>query len=50
MSACGATSRIVDDLEDSRILPRPQFDELVNDILPRCDDWHIVAPELVYRG
>ena len=50
MSPCGAASRIVDDLEDSRILPRPRFDELVGDILPRCDDWNIVAPELVYRG
>jgi eukaryotic-like serine/threonine-protein kinase len=50
MSVCGATSRIVDDLEDSRILPRPRFDELVGDILPRCNDWQIVAAELVYRG
>jgi serine/threonine-protein kinase len=50
MTAARATSRIVDDLDDSRILPRPQFEELVGDILPRCDDWRIVAPELVYRG
>ena len=50
MSAAGATTRIVDDLDDSRILPRAHFDELVGDILPRCDDWRIVAPELVYRG
>jgi serine/threonine-protein kinase len=50
MSPARATSRIVDDLDDSRILPRPQFEELVGDILPRCDDWRIVAPELVYRG
>lgn len=50
MSARGVASRIVDDLEDSRILPRPRFEELVGEILPRCDDWHIVAPELVYRG
>jgi serine/threonine-protein kinase len=50
MSVVGAPSRIVDDLDNSRILPRPQYDELVGDILPRCDDWRIVAPELVYRG
>ena len=50
MRAAGALSRIVIDLDDSRILPRPQFEELVADILPRCNDWHIVAPELVYRG
>jgi serine/threonine protein kinase len=50
MRAAGACSRIVDDLDDSRILRRPQFEELVADLLPRCDDWQIVAPELVYRG
>ena len=50
MSAAGATSQIVADLDDSRILPGAQFDELVTDILPRCDDWQIVAHELVYRG
>jgi serine/threonine protein kinase len=50
MSAAGAASQIVDDLSDSRILPGPQFEELIRDILPRCADWRIVAPELVYRG
>ncbi|MBO0699918.1 MAG: serine/threonine protein kinase, partial [Zavarzinella sp.] len=41
---------IVDLLADPRLLPAAQFEELAADILPRCDDWRIVGPELVYRG
>jgi serine/threonine-protein kinase len=41
---------IVDVLDDVRLLPRAQFDQLVNELLPVCDDWHILSRELVYRG
>src|SRR5262245_4818764 len=50
MRATGACSRIVTDLQDSRILPRPHFEELVGDILPHCDDWTVVGHEMVHRG
>lgn len=50
MRATGVGYRIVGDLDDGRILSRPHFEELVADILPRCDDWQIVGHELVYRG
>ena len=45
-----AATGIFDLLADTRLLPESSFDELVRDVLPRCDDWRIVGPELVYRG
>jgi serine/threonine-protein kinase len=50
MHSAGTTHRIVAELSVSPLLPRHLLSELVHDILPRCDDWHIVASELVYRG
>jgi eukaryotic-like serine/threonine-protein kinase len=50
MPPAHVASGIVDLLADPRLLPPARFDELVADILPRCDDWRIVGPELVYRG
>ncbi|HVK07954.1 MAG TPA: serine/threonine-protein kinase [Gemmataceae bacterium] len=45
-----ATSRIVDALADPRLLAADRYDELVNTLLPRCDDWAILGPELLFRG
>src|SRR5947209_5249858 len=50
MQLAGATHRIVSELSASPLLPHHRFAELIHDILPRCDDWLIIAPELVYRG
>src|SRR4051812_43479291 len=50
MAPAQAATGIVDLLADPRLLAAARFDELVADILPRCDDWRIVGPELVYRG
>ena len=50
MTIAAAPSRIEEELDDPRVLPRDRYDELVRDILPRCADWLIVARELVYRG
>jgi eukaryotic-like serine/threonine-protein kinase len=50
MELVAATTGIVEILDDVRLLPRAQFDELVNQLLPRCDDWQILGCELVYRG
>jgi serine/threonine-protein kinase len=50
MRRATAATRIIDLLGDPRLLAAAHFDELVGDILPRCDDWRIVGPELVYRG
>jgi eukaryotic-like serine/threonine-protein kinase len=46
---CAVPVRIVDELDDPRLLDRARFAELVTDILPHCDDWQIVAREMVYR-
>jgi eukaryotic-like serine/threonine-protein kinase len=45
-----ATSRIVDALADPRLLSADRYDELVSTLLPSCDDWAILGPELVFRG
>lgn len=50
MQAPAASARILDDLDDSRLLSRPRYEELVTDILSCCDDWPIIASELVYGG
>jgi eukaryotic-like serine/threonine-protein kinase len=50
MSIVAATSRIVEALDDHRLLSPELFHELITQLLPRCDDWSILAPELVYRG
>ena len=50
MQATGATCRIVDELADPRLLAPARFEALATDIFPRCDDWVIIAHELVYRG
>jgi serine/threonine-protein kinase len=39
----------VEILDDPRLLPRLQFDQLISELLPSCDDWNILGPELVYR-
>lgn len=44
------TSRIVDALADPRLLSADRYDELVTTLLPSCDDWAILGPELVFRG
>jgi eukaryotic-like serine/threonine-protein kinase len=49
MRIATATSRIVEALDDQRLLSPARFDELITQLLPRCDDWSILAPELVYR-
>lgn len=45
-----AISRIVDALADSHVLVPEHLDELVGTLLPRCNDWAILGPELVFRG
>jgi eukaryotic-like serine/threonine-protein kinase len=50
MRIATATSGIVEALDDQRLLSAARFDELNMQLLPRCDDWSILAPELVYRG
>jgi serine/threonine-protein kinase len=40
----------VEALDDPRLLSCAQFDELVGELLPRCDNWNIVGAELIYRG
>lgn len=49
MGQRATTTGFVDVLDDPRLLPRAHFHELVTGLLPRCDDWHILARELVYR-
>jgi eukaryotic-like serine/threonine-protein kinase len=49
MHVAAATPRIVEALDDPRLLSCAHFDELVSEILPRCDNWNILARELVYR-
>ena len=49
MDKVQTTTEILDVLADVRLLPRAQFEHLVNDLLPWCDDWRILARELVYR-
>ncbi len=44
------TPGLLDALADPRLLPAAHFAELVQTILPRCDDWAILGPELVYRN
>jgi serine/threonine protein kinase len=50
MRPAAPATGIVDLLADPRLLSAARFDEIVGHILPRCDDWRIVGPELVYRG
>jgi eukaryotic-like serine/threonine-protein kinase len=50
MRLVSPATEIVERLADPRLLPPARFDELVATILPRCDDWRIVGPELIYRG
>lgn len=40
---------IWDALADPRILPAARYGELVRDLMPKCSDWAILGPELVYR-
>lgn len=47
--AVAAPEGIVEALDDVRLLPAAQFQELVNQLLPRCDDWNILGRELIYR-
>jgi serine/threonine-protein kinase len=49
MEAATETGRIVEVLDDVRLLPRAQFQELLDELLPRCDDWTILGRELIYR-
>jgi serine/threonine-protein kinase len=49
MRSASAASTILDVLADPRLLPRAQFEQLVEELLPRCDNWRILAHELVYR-
>jgi serine/threonine protein kinase len=50
MHVAPAIPRIVEALDDPRLLSCARFDELVSDLLPLCDNWNILAAELVYRG
>jgi serine/threonine-protein kinase len=50
MTVALATNEIVDVLENTHVLSRAQFKELVTDLLPLCDDWTILCRECVYRG
>lgn len=50
MNVIAATTGIVDVLDDPRLLPREQFEQLMDELIPCCDDWQILGPELVYRG
>jgi serine/threonine-protein kinase len=50
MHRAGAINRIVSELSVVPLLPRHQFVQLTDEIVPRCDDWQIIASELVYRG
>src|SRR5262245_21397253 len=50
MHLAAATPRIVEALDDPRLLSCAHFDELVDDLLPRCDNWNVLAAEIVYRG
>jgi serine/threonine-protein kinase len=50
MHASGATHRIVDELADPRLMAPARFEALLADILPRCNDWLIIAREMIYRG
>jgi serine/threonine-protein kinase len=50
MQPAAAPVGILDELDDVRLLPCAHFNQLVNELLPICDDWHILGRELVYRG
>lgn len=41
---------IVDVLDDVRLISRARLEVLTSELLPVCDDWHILGRELVYRG
>lgn len=50
MHVAATTPSIVEALDDPRLLSCARFDELVSDLLPKCDNWNVLARELVYRG
>jgi serine/threonine-protein kinase len=50
MSVAAASDRIVDVLEDTRLLPRERFVELIERLYPHCNDWSILLRECIYRG
>lgn len=41
---------IVEVLQDTRLLSSALFEQFQTELLSRCDDWHILGRELVYRG
>ena len=41
---------ILESLADERLLAPEAYQQLVNELMPVCSDWHILAPELIYRG
>ncbi|WP_052639642.1 serine/threonine protein kinase [Zavarzinella formosa] len=42
-------SQISDNLSEAGLLTGEQFDELRSQIFPKCRDWNILLPELVFR-
>ena len=50
MRIAAATPRIVEALDDPRLLACAHFDELVDQLLPQCENWNVIGAELVYRG
>jgi serine/threonine-protein kinase len=50
MNVATASGGIVEVLDDIRLLPRAHFQEIVEQLLPCCDDWCILGREFIYRG
>src|SRR5262245_15154472 len=49
MRLADGTVGIADALADPRLLRPDRYEELVSDLLPKCDDWAILGHEFVYR-
>ena len=49
MSLATGTDGLVEVLQDTRLLSRARFEQLVEEFLPSCDDWTILGRELIYR-
>jgi len=49
MSSATAINGLGEVLQDTRLLSRARFEQLVEQLLPSCDDWTIIGRELVYR-
>jgi len=49
MSVVAPNDRLLRVLQDTRLLSRARFQQLVDELLPVCDDWSILGRELIYR-